>query len=146
MDSVVNLIRKYWVILLVSLFGCFLAWCAFNLFYNFERSKQIGQYRDLARRDVNWLIERLNLSVEATGSISSFFQASNDVTKQEFSIFVSNILQSYPELQALEWVPIAPSADLKSFYAAARKYYPDYKIREADNNQRLVNDTKHKYY
>lgn len=63
-----------------------------------------------ARERVELLRSQLLRSAEILNSITAYFSASTEITRPEFSLFVTPALQRQPELQALEWIPRVPAA------------------------------------
>ena len=63
---------------------------------------------------------RLELPVEALQSVSAFFDASEEVSREEFGLFVRSALGRYPGVRALEWIPIVPGAERAAYIARAR--------------------------
>jgi serine/threonine protein kinase/CHASE1-domain containing sensor protein len=63
---------------------------------------------------------RLDLPLEVLHSISSLFDASNEVTRDEFHAFVSNALNRHPGIRALEWIPIVQGPEREAYVNRAR--------------------------
>lgn len=62
-------------------------------------------------------LERPLEILEASGT---FFEASRDVTRSEFSVFVKPALERHPGVRALEWIPIVPGVERARYEASAR--------------------------
>ncbi|MCP3902648.1 MAG: hypothetical protein GY715_03345 [Planctomycetes bacterium] len=66
------------------------------------------------------LDRELDEHVHDLGAIADFFAASNEVTREEFGVFVQRELERHPSIRALEWVPRVPGERRAEFEAAAR--------------------------
>ncbi len=73
--------------------------------------------------------DRLNQIVQATfdeaifntRSIAAFFNASNEVTREEFSSYCSHLLEQGPMIHALEWIPRVEHGQRTAIETAARQ-------------------------
>jgi len=59
--------------------------------------------------------EELDTVVNKIDSLSAFFKASDHVSPTEFSLFSESIFKHNSSIRALEWAPIVPLAERKSF-------------------------------
>lgn len=73
----------------------------------------------------------INLNLHLVRALGDFFSARKEVNREEFRLFVANILKSNPEIQALEWVPRVTRAERPAFEEKARKEgYPLFQVTE----------------
>lgn len=70
-----------------------------------------ADHAQAARERVELLRSHLLRSTEILNSITAVFEASAEVTRDEFRRFVTPALTRQPELQALEWIPRVPAAE-----------------------------------
>jgi serine/threonine-protein kinase len=63
---------------------------------------------------------RLELPVEALQSVAAFFEASEDVEREEFGRFVRDALKRHPSIRALEWIPIVSDSERPVYVERAR--------------------------
>jgi PAS domain S-box-containing protein len=92
-----------------------------------------------ARERVELLRSQLLRSTEILNSITAYFSASTEITRPEFSRFVSPALQRQPELQALEWIPRVPAARRHHYeQLAASDGLDGFRITEFSPDGRLV--------
>ena len=79
--------------------------------------------------------ENLNINI----AIAAFYQASNEVTREEFSIFVTRYFDSHPGIQALEWIPIVQSSEKEEFIKRAQADgFLDFQFREKNPEGEMV--------
>lgn len=75
-----------------------------------------------------------NTYIEVLYSIKGLYDASQDVERDEFRLFVSHLLDRVPGIQALEWVPRVSADELSLYENKARaEGYPDFHVREQDD-------------
>ena len=94
---------------------------AFLFVNNAEQEKLKNSFKEAASAYQAQLNTKLQQNIHETKSIRHFFSASNHVTRQEFSAFVSPILADNPEIQALQWVPRVTTTDIQRYIDAARQ-------------------------
>ncbi len=70
-------------------------------------------------------------SLEVLHSMVAFFEASDDVTREDFRAFVDGSLSRQPELQALAWDPKVFAIDRPAWEARARQEgFPEFQFTE----------------
>lgn len=77
-------------------------------------------------------------------SISAFFQASDSVKREEFSVYTKQILENYPYIYTLEWIPHISYAERSSF--EQNSDYPDLKIIQKSENDTYIPAGERKDY
>ena len=77
----------------------------------------------------------------------AFVSRHQPVTRQEFRDLVQTLLQRFPIIQAVEWVPLVQSSDRASFEAAQRAEVPGFEVRQrgASGEMRAAVDRNHFY-
>ena len=91
------------------------------------------------RERIELLRSQLLRSTEILNSITAYFSASTDITRREFTRFVTPALQRQPELQALEWIPRVPTAARHHYeQIAASDGLEGFRITELDADGRIV--------
>jgi len=61
-----------------------------------------------------------DVPLEVLRSLPAFFEASDEVTRADFRTFVSDSLERYPWIYALEWIPEVPRSERALYEASAR--------------------------
>jgi len=85
------------------------------------------------------LQRELELTLSQIRVVGDFYDASQWVERDEFTTFVTPILQRYPTIQALEWIARVEAADRAVFEEAVRQEgYPNFEITEARQTGELV--------
>jgi diguanylate cyclase (GGDEF)-like protein/PAS domain S-box-containing protein len=72
-------------------------------------------------------------------AVRDLFLSSNEVDRREFSAISKSVMERFPEIQALEWLPLVKRDQLEAFEQAARKEgYKDFRIVEKSVDGKLV--------
>jgi PAS domain S-box-containing protein len=78
------------------------------------------------------LEEDLHESLAQLGAIQGLFNASDNVTREEFDVFVSLFFEREKSTQALEWIPRVASSEREAFVRSIkREGYKDFSIHPA---------------
>ena len=81
----------------------------------------------------------MNTTLEVAETIVSFFNASQNVDRDEFAIFVSYVLSEHGGIQAVEWIPRVTALERAGHEQLARSEgLGQYRITERDGGGALV--------
>ncbi len=111
------------------------------LFVMMVRQNRVAQHEDFLIRTAEAsedLRRGFGMPVEILRSVRAFFDASELVTRHEFSEFVEEALARYPAIRLLEWAPVVTHAEREAFEAEARLEYPTFEITEARADSTFV--------
>lgn len=82
-----------------------------------------------AARDRLWALRRETAyALSSVKHVGSFFDASREVTRQQFREFVGPMLTRYPGTQALLWVPRVTSAQRAEVVQQARRFVASFEV------------------
>lgn len=106
------------------------------------------QFREESSLMLGAVKSRFDIYSRELAGLERFYAASNFVDRDEFRIFVSATLASYPGIQALEWLPKVPHSQRHSFEAQMRAAgHHDFTIMERDEHQAMVTAAvRNEYY
>ena len=108
------------------------------VFHN-EQSRLQAEFDHRASTIDHAVEENLNKIVNGTLSLHDLYEASTDVTEEDFSDFSRGILQRSPEIQILEWLPRVPQAQLSTFEHSIRSHgHPGFQVKELAQDRSLV--------
>ena len=95
----------------------------------------------------NMLEKSLNSYISVVNSLQSFHRASDNINRQEFSIFAQSQLKSFPNLKGLSWNPLVPSRDRQQFEKSTRASgWPGFEITERDHSGAIIRATERPEY
>jgi serine/threonine-protein kinase len=119
--------------------GIALSAAAFGLVRSRARQAQQAAFERRASRAAHALQTSLDLSLEDLRTLPSLFEASSEVTRQEFRAFVRDGLTRHSSIFAFIWAKRVFAAERPAFERAARaEGYPDFQITESDEQRRMV--------
>ncbi|HEX7049274.1 MAG TPA: CHASE domain-containing protein [Longimicrobiales bacterium] len=124
-------LRRYLPAVLALFMGLALTGVAFAATRMLVRERVEQQFERRAADVLNTLAAGMSRMVEVLQSIRSFFAASENVTREDFQIFVDEQIARNPGIQAFSWVPRVSAAERATFEAAASRVYGrDFRILE----------------
>jgi len=148
----VNKITKSaWIsppIILTVIIGIILSITASFTTYNLEHKRILAEFRQLAI-DRAAMLDQENRAVnlEVLEGIRGLFRSSEEVTRAEFRIFVTETIVRHPTIQALEWIPHIPAPKRGSYESAARiDGLTDFQIREKRDGQMITAANREEYF
>jgi serine/threonine-protein kinase len=113
-------LRKQLPALVLFLFGAGLTGVLFAFLRVRDREQHRAEFERQANHTTTELRARLELPLEVLQSIARFFDASEEVTRGEFRLFVKAALERHPGTRALEWIPVVPGSERARYEARAR--------------------------
>ena len=130
--------RLYFPSLLVLIFGigitCILTWSRYSQEVDLAKSR-FERDAMLYSNAVQHEIER---GQEVVEDLVALFNASQEVSREEFSIFAQAKLKHHRGVQALEWVPKVSPDEREKYEALAQKTMPYFQFTDRDFNGDLV--------
>jgi serine/threonine-protein kinase len=112
--------RRYLPSLLVLVAGVGVALASFALLSVRQHEKEGLAFEKRSVGLANAVEQGLYLPVEVLQSLPALFQASVDVSREEFRDFTAGALARHPGIYALEWLPLVPAEERDAYEAAAR--------------------------
>lgn len=107
------------------------------------QQEEISKFRVIADRQVSAIQRRLERNIETVHSVGGLFDASEIVSRAEFSIFANQMISRVEGVQALSWNPIVTPERLSDIKMLARREgITDFELYERDkagNRQPLGN-------
>ncbi|MHC4817532.1 MAG: SpoIIE family protein phosphatase [Planctomycetota bacterium] len=105
----------------------------------YERRRVAAQFDEYLTEKSFALAREIDGVVAALRALEALFDASEEVTRKEFSTFVRGALARHPPIQAMEWIPRVPADQRKAHEAAgAAAGLAGYAIMEGLDRSRMV--------
>ncbi len=134
-------------ILGIIVFGFALAYAGFHFLKDRKAQREFFNFKVTASNSALAIKRTIDTTHNALKSISSLYDSSDYVDRQQFQRFVSKILKDRSELLALEWVPRVTHAKIDDFINAARyDGYSRFEIREQNQHGKFVAVEKREIY
>jgi len=106
--------------LLIFVLGATLSLGLFALLGGRARERAQVEFERRAGEIAGTLRSQLERPLEVLDSLCSLFDASTDVSRDEFARFTRPALARHPGIRALEWIPLVPGAERRAYEQAAR--------------------------
>lgn len=128
MPFIKRLYGEYTLILLVLLISIGLSsWAAWEYQKNLQH-QTVQEFTAAAQDRIELITDKIEHNHVVLRSVQSFFLSSNNVSADEFAIFTRQLLQDYPYIYTLEWIPQVTAVEREKFG----------RITEADEHGRLM--------
>jgi CHASE1-domain containing sensor protein/putative methionine-R-sulfoxide reductase with GAF domain/HAMP domain-containing protein len=93
------------------------------------------------------LNSRINENLTLVSSISAFFYNSDQITRQEFLDFTSSLLQTQPEIMAVEYVPLVTQAEREDYETSVQdEGFGNYRITQPGEGGQLIPAARQEEY
>ncbi len=113
-------VRKYWSIILTIIIGLGLSGIGFAFIRNWEQEKIKIEFEGLAKSKALAIEREVERSLEVLLSMRSFYDSSEEVSREEFRQFVNSALSRLESIQGLEWIPRVTAAEREEYEARAK--------------------------
>ena len=97
-----------------------------------------SQFQLDARERVGAIRRELDIHLQVLRSMGALYQASEQVTREEFRVFAGQLLEAVPSIQALEWIPRVGRLQRSRYEEQARAAIPGFRIIQRDENGTLT--------
>ena len=106
------------IILLISLF---LSAITFALIREKEHLLHREYFINTTDRGFRYFELAGSHAISIIGLLNSFYKSSDNITRDEFELFTSDLLNAYPFLETLEWIPRVKNTERIAFEQKARR-------------------------
>ncbi len=142
-----SLLKKYFSVVLTIFFGVGLSGIGFTVIRNWERQKNQIEFEGLAKSQALAIQREIERNFEVILSIRSFYDSSQEVSREEFKKFVQSSLLRIESIQALEWVPKVTAAEREEYEARARADgYSNFQFRVRNEKGEMVTSGEREEY
>ena len=114
-------------------FGLIVSVLGFLFIGNLIQQDEQAKFRVIADRQISAIQRRMERNMETVHSVGGLFDASEIVSRAEFSIFANQMISQVDGVQALSWNPIVTPERLVDFKRLARREgMSDFEFYERD--------------
>jgi len=91
--------------------------------------------------------KEISLNLETLKFINALYDVNNTISREQFKVFNTNVLDRITSIKALEWIPLVKLEDLTNFESFARKEgISDFQITEKLGDSMVPVENRSKYY
>ncbi len=131
--------HRRWIVGVILMAGLAVSWIVWQVAEHNEDLRIGESFRRRAEVQLRFAQQRLHLYNEMIHSLRNFFYGQRTVTRDEFHLISQDLLQRYPAVQALQWVPLVPADRRDAFERnASREHGRPFVITERDAAGRFV--------
>ena len=130
------------VLWVIVIFGVIISFLYYQISKQAETEHIKSEVKALG--DVNFyaINQELSKQVLIIQSLKSYFEASDFVSRDEFKVFVDPFIKNFPNIKALEWIPLVKGEDRLKFETLHRtSLLPDFQITERKAQGEMVSRT-----
>ncbi len=141
------MLRNYFMVFIALSLGIALSIASFFMIQNFE----MQSIHEKMQKDTQFLATQIKSEIistieESLISLSAFYGASDEVTRNEFHTFTQPFLALHPHIQALEWIPKIPHEERIAYETQAKLLYPNFYFKERSAQKALIQATERSVY
>lgn len=111
----------YLLLSIVGSIGIAVSIVGFIILKDMEHNKTESAFYTSSKAAIQSIKERLHDVSDVLRSLKAFYDASDFITREEFSEFTLPLLKQHPNIQALEWVPYVPHAKRHAYEERVRQ-------------------------
>lgn len=131
--------KRITTVALPLLASCMVVVILFVQSSNWEQQRILLKFREQSKLLAEAVRFRFTVYFNELQALEQFYISSEHVNRREFKRFVSTTLKNYPDIQALEWLPLISREKRISFEKATRAQgFPYFEITERDDNGHLI--------
>ncbi|MFP5505517.1 MAG: putative bifunctional diguanylate cyclase/phosphodiesterase [Gammaproteobacteria bacterium] len=132
-------LHRYIPALIVALLGIVLSSAAALRESALDEQRQFQRLVFLAQERAARLQAGIDRALHSLHAVGALFDASEEVTREEYNAFLEKLIPLHPDLHGIEWLPRVRDAERAAFEAAARaEGFADYRITEETADRSLV--------
>ena len=125
-------------VIIVIVVGIALSLVAFAATKQHYRDQADAEFSVDATGYANLIVDGFAQAIFAIESVGAYYSASQSVNAEQFETFVSPMLQRFPTIKALGWVPRVTPAIRSEFEQQAQADHPGFRITEVGPDKGLV--------
>lgn len=139
--------RAYAMPLFIALLGIAVTYTAATMFDNTQNNQQQKDVQASIKEHANKFKQQIKGNIDVLSALQAFYNASTHVNRDEFKLYTKPLLDKYPNIQALEWIPYVAHAERFRYEQQAREdgLY-EFVITERNEQGVITSADKRKYY
>jgi PAS domain S-box-containing protein len=139
--------KNYWVIFWIFLLGISFSLVVYITLQKWEKVDQQLAFQSQAQSTVHSIENEFNDFTNALYSFGDFFQLSENITREQFTLYSQSHLARYPSILLFSWNPMVLSAEREEFSVKmASEGFSGVEIRKATPDGKLIAQDKRGYY
>jgi diguanylate cyclase (GGDEF)-like protein len=116
------------------------------LLHKIETRSAINEFHSHVSDELGSIEREISISFDVIYSLGGLYNASEEVTAEEFNLFASDILRRYPHIQALEWAPVVHTSQRDQFEKKLQDVHSTFVFTERNAQNQLVKAKQRDFY
>ncbi|UCE70858.1 MAG: CHASE domain-containing protein, partial [Nitrospiraceae bacterium] len=139
--------KKYIPPLIAIIIGLVLAVISFSFVRHTEFNNLKTKFTLDTQNRINAILRETDINLEVIQSLYSFFESSEEVTREEFHNYTKHQISEHPGIQTLEWIPRVTDSERHTFEKGTQtELTTEYHFTEHDRTGNLVRASERKYH
>lgn len=139
LNTIPSILRRYLAAFVLAALGILLSSGAYQWEHQQEQERLFQRFEFLAKERAAVMQAAIDRALESLQAIGAFFNASDHVSREEFSVFLADRIALHPDIHGMEWLPRVRDAERNQFEATARaEGLTDYQITEWSDERTLI--------
>jgi len=139
--------KRYFVVYIFIIFSILSISCVFLFIKQIEYNSSIKTFNAETQRRKNAIQEHLVKNLNTLKLIQSYINNDKTINRREFSKFVTPVIESDQNIQAIEWIPVVWNQERSEYEEKARKEgLIDFNFKEYDINGNIIKANSRDYY
>lgn len=141
-------LKRYMPVLTLFLLGTGLSLMLFIFTNKYEEQQTSHRFEAEAQSAVAAIQREVSSNIEMLFSLKGFFDAVQSVSREEFRVFLTTMLEKNPTIKAFGWIPRLPHVERRVYELAAQSDgLVEFSINERDENgQKIVAGFREEYF
>lgn len=146
-NSKLSLWKTYAIPVLVGGVGIAASISGFQIASNLKEAVIEKEQIFESQQKIASISKKIDLNLQILDSVTAFYQASNYVSREEFTTFIKPLLKSYQNIITIEWIPLVSTKTLTTFEQNAKNDgLEDFIIKERSSRGVLIPVSKRATY
>lgn len=146
-STISTLLRRYLAVIVLVILGMLVSGAAYFWEYRQEQQRLSQRFEFLAKEHAALMQTAIERAMESLQAIGAFFNASEEVTREEFYLFLKDRIALHPDIHGIEWLPRVRDAERGVFEAdALAAGLADFQITELDGAGKLIRAKRRSEY
>ncbi len=141
-----GLLKQYGLLSFVLVAGIVISTSLHIAIRENERNEQDLAFRTLTSNCANVIVAGFFQTFFAIESVGALYGSSQSISSTQFDAFVAPLLDRFPTIKALGWVPQVDHRERQEFERSAQKLFPGFRITERSAQNGIVESFDRQVY
>ncbi len=141
-----GLLKQYGLLSFVLVAGIVISTSLHIAIRENESNRADLAFRTLASNCANVIVAGFYQTFFAIESVGALYGSSHNISSRQFDDFVAPLLDRFPTIKALSWVPRVDHSERQEFKRTAQQLFPGFRITERNAQNEIVESSDRQAY